>query len=338
MNPFERLPGLPSLEEMVETALRRASKRAESIPYMGDRVRTALRREGVRIETLSTILSTYLKRGVKIGEAFTKAETFYRELGSLLTDGVKAEEAGKRLKGSIQVLERLKRIYKGRLRRRVGEKEAARIRREAYGRIISVVKRRRKEIEHLRNLWKVMRRLPSLDTGKPVVVVAGPPNVGKSSLVRAVSRARVEVASYPFTTKDIWLGHVKRGEITIQIMDTPGLMDRPMAERNLIERKAILCLQYAADVIVFLFDPSPIKYYPLEEQVKLYEEIKETFKDIPIIPVLNKVDVGAGELGRVEEMVGERVIGISALEGTGLETLLEEIIDRVPPSKKVVSI
>jgi nucleolar GTP-binding protein len=216
----------------------------------------------------------------------------------------------------------------------VTAEEASRIRKEAYGRILSVAKRRRREIEHLRTLWRNMRRLPSLDTDKPVVVVAGPPNAGKSSLVRAVSKARVEVASYPFTTKDVWVGHVARGGVTFQIMDTPGLMDRPMEERNIFERKAILCLQYAADVILFLFDPSPTRYYPLEEQVKLYKDMKENFKDILLMPVLNKIDVGMEEWDRVRGMIGQGIIGISALEGTGLDDLLEVIVDRIPPSKK----
>jgi hypothetical protein len=96
------------------------------------------------------------------------------------------------------------------------------------------------ELDKLREVVLFLRRLPSLDPSLFTVVVAGAPNVGKSSFVRCVSTAKPEVAEYPFTTKQIHLGHIILRGDKIQVVDTPGLLDRPLSERNAIERQAVL--------------------------------------------------------------------------------------------------
>ncbi|NIU67002.1 MAG: GTP-binding protein, partial [Actinobacteria bacterium] len=87
-----------------------------------------------------------------------------------------------------------------------------------------------------------LRDLPDIRPDEPTVVVAGYPNVGKSSFVNAVTRASNRVAEYPFTTTGVQIGHVERDRIRYQLVDTPGLLDRPPAERNAIERQAASAL------------------------------------------------------------------------------------------------
>jgi nucleolar GTP-binding protein len=163
----------------------------------------------------------------------------------------------------------------------------------------------------------------------PLIVVAGPPNVGKSSLVRALSSAEPEVAEYPFTTKNISLGHFKVDGYTVQIMDTPGLLDRPMDERNEIERQAILALKLVANIVIYLFDPSPFRYYPIENQLRILEDIKRNFMGLHIIKVINKIDIADEEL-RVEEVLGgEDIIKISVVTGEGIDRLMDRIREEV---------
>ena len=45
-----------------------------------------------------------------------------------------------------------------------------------------------------------------LDT--PTVVLVGAPNVGKSSIVRAISSGTPEINDYPFTTRGVTIGHI----------------------------------------------------------------------------------------------------------------------------------
>lgn len=50
-----------------------------------------------------------------------------------------------------------------------------------------------------------------------------------------VTRADVDVQPYAFTTKSLFVGHTDYKYLRWQIIDTPGLLDRPLEERNTIE-------------------------------------------------------------------------------------------------------
>jgi nucleolar GTP-binding protein len=134
-----------------------------------------------------------------------------------------------------------------------------------------------------------MRKLPVIDDVF-TIVVAGFPNVGKSSFIRRVSSAEPEIASYPFTTKGVIIGHRYEKREKIQMIDTPGLLDRPAAERNAIERQAISAIMNTADVILFILDPSTYCGFPLEDQMRLLGEVNGMVR-VPVIVVVNKSDV-----------------------------------------------
>jgi hypothetical protein len=53
--------------------------------------------------------------------------------------------------------------------------------------------------------------------------------------VTEVTRADVEVQNFPFTTKSLFLGHLDYKYLQWQVIDTPGLLDRSIEERNTIE-------------------------------------------------------------------------------------------------------
>ena len=145
-------------------------------------------------------------------------------------------------------------------------------------------------------------------------MVAGAPNVGKSQLVRALSSGKPRVASYPFTTQKISVGHLVRDNVPIQVVDTPGILDRPADERNPIEQKAISALTHLADIIVYLLDPSQTCGYDLQGQNNILSSIKELFTDHDIIEVETKSDLKRSDTGRIR---------ISALNGDGVPELLK---------------
>ena len=80
-----------------------------------------------------------------------------------------------------------------------------------------------------------LKATPSLNLQLATTALVGCPNVGKSSLVRALSSGTPEVNSYPFTTRGMTIGHIFGDRATYQVIDTPGLLDREERERNEME-------------------------------------------------------------------------------------------------------
>lgn len=181
------------------------------------------------------------------------------------------------------------------------------------GRISSVMKQIRKNLDFLEGARKIMRGFPALKTSVPTIAIAGMPNVGKSTLLGALTGSKPEVASYPFTTKKLNLGYDSDER---QYIDTPGLLDRPVSDRNPIERQALLALTHLANVIVFIIDPTESCGYPLKEQEQLLRDIKKMFK-APVILVSNKADIGKTYPG---------AFAVSAKEGKGVKELKTEIV------------
>ncbi|MCS5584135.1 MAG: 50S ribosome-binding GTPase [Pseudomonadales bacterium] len=166
-------------------------------------------------------------------------------------------------------------------------------RREAYGRISSIVRQVGPSLAWLNDARETLRNLPSIDAMEPCIVVAGAPNVGKSALINALSSGNPEVASYPFTTKQLHVGHFDLRRLKYQLVDTPGLLDRPMHERNIIEMQAIAALRHIGSVVIFLFDPSETIGISAESQLHLLEEVRELMPQREFVLIRSKGDLSA---------------------------------------------
>ena len=193
-------------------------------------------------------------------------------------------------------------------------------RRHAYGRLSSVIDQISPQILWLGDARNVLRKLPSIDSSEPCIVVAGSPNVGKSALIGALSSGEPQVASYPFTTKQLHLGHFSHRRRVYQMVDTPGLLDRPMAERNQIEMQAIAALEHLGDVLLFLIDRSSESTTSVSEQEHLLKEVRGLLSDRRVLVVSTKSDI-------TEEENPEDHHRISSVTGSGLEDLRLDLID-----------
>ncbi|MEM2482533.1 MAG: GTPase, partial [Candidatus Nezhaarchaeales archaeon] len=141
--------------------------------------------------------------------------------------------------------------------------------------------------------------------------------------------AEPEIADYPFTTKSVSVGHIisPRGFIA-QIVDTPGLLDRPLEERNKIELQAIVALKNLEGGLVFLIDPTEACGYSLEYQLNVLRSVKEMFKERPIVVALTKIDIATEEqLQRaLDKLKGERVFTCNTLECVGVKEIVDELL------------
>ena len=265
---------------------------------------------------------------------------FYKELTSVIVDADKLKLTLGKLNGILPVLSKIEREAFRQLGQIEEPKTGDKIRRSVFGRISSIINKQNKNLEYLNSIRGKLREIPSIDYTLPCVVVAGYPNVGKSSIVKNISTAKsIEVHEYPFTTKKLNLGHliIKRrfDTIRIQIMDTPGILDRPMSKRNTIELQAIMALRHISDLIIFIFDPSLASGYTVESQIELYNEVKENFtKDgkIKILIVFNKKDLA--KVSEIEYLKDKLVINdedfylTNALTGENLECIINDLKKR----------
>lgn len=153
----------------------------------------------------------------------------------------------------------------------------------------------------------------------------GFPNAGKSTLLRAVTRARPKVASYPFTTLQPYVGVVRYSDMeTVAVADLPGLIQDSHRNHGLgvsFLRHVQRCM--ALLLVVDLSLPEPWSYVRvLRDEVRYFSE---TVLARPQLIVANKVDVdGARDnLAELRRMLpDDTIIEVSAKHGVNLEHLL----------------
>ncbi len=326
-SPFSSLICPPSAQELLDLAFKRSFKPRSTKEK--DPIISARTREIGRVASMADVISSRLKAVVRSFPSFDALHPFYRELADVLVGVDELRLALSRLDWARKIIRRLSRQYIRRLKGSEDFKEMEKIRKAAMGRISSVVKSISSDIDFIRSACQKLGVVPNIQVGSPTVVIAGRPNTGKSTLVRRISSGKPEVASYPFTTRSLLVGHfyLKGGALRVQVIDTPGLLDRPLSKRNAIELQAILALKRLAWFIVYLIDPTETCGYTVRNQISLLDEIAREFSNVKLIIVLNKMDLWSQfhkSIMKCKELLRQRrksFYEISAEEGFGVNTL-----------------
>lgn len=165
------------------------------------------------------------------------------------------------------------------------------LKKAALGRMCTIIKRQAQSLEYLEQIRQHLSRLPSIDPNTRTLLICGFPNVGKSSFLNKVTNADVEVQPYAFTTKSLYVGHTDYKYLRWQVVDTPGILDHALEERNTIEMQAITAMAHLRASILYILDVSEQCGYSIEEQFKLFNNIKALFVNKPLILVANKIDI-----------------------------------------------
>jgi nucleolar GTP-binding protein len=165
------------------------------------------------------------------------------------------------------------------------------LKRAALGRMCTVLKRQKASLAYLEEVRKHLSRLPALDPNTRTILMCGLPNVGKSSFMNKITRGNVDVQPYAFTTKSLFVGHTDYKYLRWQVIDTPGILDHPLEERNTIEMQAIIALAHLTCSVLYFVDISEQCGYTIEQQCSLFRSIKPLFANKQLIIVVNKVDM-----------------------------------------------
>ncbi|XP_044478877.1 nucleolar GTP-binding protein 1-like [Mangifera indica] len=195
----------------------------------------------------------------------------------------------------------------------------------ALGRMCTVIKRISPSLAYLEQIRQHMARLPSIDPNTRTILICGYPNVGKSSFMNKITRADVDVQPYAFTTKSLFIGHTDYKYLRYQVIDTPGILDRPFEDRNIIEMCSITALAHLRAAVLFFLDISGSCGYSIAQQAALFHSIKSLFMNKPLIIVCNKTDlqplenISEEDMKLVMEMKAEALKTVMA-SGGELET------------------
>ena len=148
-------------------------------------------------------------------------------------------------------------------------------------------------------------------------VICGLPNVGKSSLLNALTGEKTAIVTeIPGTTRDIVTGTVTLGDVMLKLADTAGIRET----EDSVEKIGVSLAERAMDkagLIIAVFDGSKT---PGEEEFSFIEKLKAC--SAPIIAAVNKSDICPG--AEYDGLIGETV-HISAKNGTGIDQIEKKV-------------
>lgn len=170
-----------------------------------------------------------------------------------------------------------------------------------------------------------------MKNGVPVVI-AGKPNVGKSTLLNALlNEERAIVSEIAGTTRDTVEDHMIIGGINFRFIDTAGIRDtEDIIEAKGVERTHAKIKE--AKLIIYLVEPEQ-NLEEILEQMKYLESL-----EIPFLTVVNKQDLVTGEFEDQlsvpsdpgnRQQATDNILYISAKNKTGIEELKSEILRKV---------
>jgi nucleolar GTP-binding protein len=165
------------------------------------------------------------------------------------------------------------------------------LKRAALGRMATICRRLKDPLVYLEQVRQHLGRLPSIDPNTRTLLICGYPNVGKSSFLRSVTRADVDVQPYAFTTKSLFVGHFDYRYLRFQAIDTPGILDHPLEEMNTIEMQSITAIAHLRSAVLYFMDLSEHCGYSVQAQIQLFQSIKPLFANKIVFIVINKIDI-----------------------------------------------
>jgi nucleolar GTP-binding protein len=313
---------------LLDTAFRRARKESEGMKQERHKMRKTKAKAVRKIEVSANYLMQALLTAIDSVPQVEQLHPFYQEMIKITLDFGKMKQAISQFRKVRQI------VIKQKSHHAIGVKKiglrqdpslADQKVKQFYGRVSSLIHSLDKNVEVYNREAKKFSLIPAVKE-LPSVILAGFPNTGKTSLLERLTTAKAKIASYPFTTQKIELGYFEERFFKVQVIDTPGLLDRPQEKRNPIEKKAVSALKHLSNAIVFVLDPTETCGYSLESQLGLLKEVKKQFK-APIIIALNKSDLapqGDKALNLKKKFPKEKVIETG--EGMPIDDLKKEIL------------
>lgn len=288
---FKKIQPIPSANDFIDIVLTRTQRKTPTVIHPGykiTRIRSFyMRKVKFTEQTINEKLGSMLQDFPRLDDI----HPFYADLMNILYDRDHFKLALGQVNTAKHLISGLSKDYLRLMKYGDSLYRCKQLKRAALGRMCTVITKLKASLGYLEEVRKHISRLPALDPNTRTLLLTGYPNVGKSSFMNKITRADVEVQPYAFTTKALFVGHMDHRFLRWQVVDTPGILDRPLEERNTIEMQAITALAHLQCCVLYFLDISEQCGYPLDQQIKLFESIKPLFTNKEVIIVANKTDV-----------------------------------------------
>jgi nucleolar GTP-binding protein len=213
------------------------------------------------------------------------------------------------------------------------------LKRAALGRMATICRRLKDPLVYLEQVRQHLGRLPSIDPNTRTLLICGYPNVGKSSFLKSITRADVDIQPYAFTTKSLFVGHFDYKYLRFQAIDTPGILDHPLEEMNTIEMQSITAIAHLRSAILYFMDLSEQCGYTVSAQMALFRSIKPLFANKLVFIVVNKIDVTKPEdldpelQQELQDLVNSysntELLQLSCITSEGIQSVKNTACDRL---------
>jgi len=352
---FKKICVVPTSKDFTDVVLSKTQRKTPTVihrHYKISRIRSFYMRKVKFTQTnfsekLSMILSEFPK--------LEDIHPFYADLMNVLYDKDHYKLALGQINTARHLIDSVSKDYVRLLKFGDSLYRCKQLKRAALGRMATIMRRQNQSLQYLEQVRQHLSRLPTIDPNTRTLLITGFPNVGKSSFINKITRADVEVQPYAFTTKSLYVGHTDYKYLRWQVVDTPGILDHPLEDRNTIEMQAITALAHLRSAVLYFLDPSEQCGHTLEQQKSLFDSIRPLFNNKPLIVVANKTDVlRRAELGEekaallkaIETEIEGDILEMSTVTEEGVmdvktkscELLLQHRVDMKYKSKKVETV
>ncbi|KAI1744140.1 P-loop containing nucleoside triphosphate hydrolase protein [Xylaria scruposa] len=339
---------VPTASEFLDIVLSRTQRRLPTQIRSGfkiSRIRAFYTRKvKFTAETFSEKLSLILEGFPRLNDL----HPFHKDLMNTLYDADHFRIALGQLATAKSLIESIARDYVRLLKYAQSLYQCKQLKRAALGRMATLTRRLKDPLLYLDQVRQHLGRLPSIDPTARTLLICGFPNTGKSSFLKSISRADVEVMPYAFTTKSLFVGHFDYQYLRFQAIDTPGktlapcgfscVLDHPLEEMNTIEMQSITAIAHLRAAILYFMDLSEQCGYSVKSQMQLFRSLKPLFANKLIFIVINKIDVlrrdqldaaTAAELDELISSAGVEILELSCNTTEGVQEAKNLVSDRL---------
>jgi len=205
---FKKIETVPTASDFIDVILSKTQRKTPTVVHPGYNI--------VRIRQfyMRKVKYTHMNYNEKLSQIINDfprlddIHPFYADLVNVLYDRDHYKLALGQLNIARQLIDRVGKDYVKLLKYGDSLYRCKALKRAALGRMCTVLKRQKGALEYLEQVRQHLMRLPSIDPTTRTIIVAGYPNVGKSSFMNKVTRANVDVQPYAFTTKSLFVGHM----------------------------------------------------------------------------------------------------------------------------------